>query len=60
MGPSVAGSDSFTLVYTESINNMALCALYMCRMQDAVSSLEMLRWPGLSRDRDIILRMGFL
>ena len=40
MGPSVAGSDALTLVYTECINNMALCALYMCRMQDAVSSLE--------------------
>jgi len=40
LGPSVAGSDALTIVYTESINNMALCALYMCRMQDAVSFLE--------------------
>jgi tetratricopeptide (TPR) repeat protein len=40
MGPSVAGSEALTVVYAECVNNMALCALYQCRMQDAVDFLE--------------------
>jgi tetratricopeptide (TPR) repeat protein len=40
MGPTVAGSETPTIVYTECTNNMALCYLYTCRMKDAVETLE--------------------
>ncbi len=40
MGPTVAGSETPNIVYSECMNNMSLCALYTCRMKDAVSLLE--------------------
>lgn len=40
LGPSVVGSEALTVVYAECANNMSLCALYTCRMQDAVDFLE--------------------
>lgn len=40
MGPTVAGNETLSVVYTECINNMALSALYMCRMEEAIDLLE--------------------
>jgi tetratricopeptide (TPR) repeat protein len=40
MGPTVAGSESHHVLYSECINNIALCALYTCRMGDAIEYLE--------------------
>ena len=40
MGPTVAGTETATIVYTECINNMALCALYTCQMKEAVQLFE--------------------
>lgn len=40
IGPVVAGTETPTIVYTECLNNMALCCLYTCRMKDAVDGLE--------------------
>lgn len=40
MGPTVAGTETSTIVYTECLNNLALCYLYTCRMKDAVDTLE--------------------
>lgn len=42
LGPSVAGMDPPTTIYSECVNNLALCWLYSCRMKDAVSMLESL------------------
>jgi tetratricopeptide (TPR) repeat protein len=40
MGPTVAGSETHHVLYSECINNIALCALYTCRMGDAIRYLE--------------------
>lgn len=40
MGPTVAGGESSSTLYSECINNMSLCALYTCRMKDAIQLLE--------------------
>lgn len=40
VGPAVAATESPTVIYTECINNMALCCLYSCRMNEAVELLE--------------------
>ena len=40
MGPTVAGSETHHVLYSECINNIALCALYTCRMGDAIQYLE--------------------
>jgi tetratricopeptide (TPR) repeat protein len=40
VGPSIAQSLSASTLYHESINNMALCNLYMCNMKEAVDLLE--------------------
>jgi tetratricopeptide (TPR) repeat protein len=40
LGPSVAGCGAMTEIYTECVNNMALCALYECRMHEAVDLIE--------------------
>jgi hypothetical protein len=40
MGPIVVGCETPSIVYSECINNMALCGLYTCRMNDAVELLE--------------------
>lgn len=42
IGPSVVGVAPHAALFNECINNMALCALYSCRMRDAVSLLESL------------------
>jgi tetratricopeptide (TPR) repeat protein len=40
MGPTVAGSESPNILYSECINNLSLCCLYTCRMKDAIQFLE--------------------
>ena len=40
MGPIVVGCETPSIVYSECINNMALCGLYSCRLNDAVELLE--------------------
>lgn len=40
MGSGVVGIDTTNALYSECINNLALCSLYTCRMQDAVNLLE--------------------
>ena len=42
VGPSVVGVAPHANLFSECINNMALCALYTCRMREAVSLLESL------------------
>ena len=39
-GPSIINFEASNTVYSECINNMALCSLYTCQMKDAVSLLE--------------------
>ena len=40
IGPAVAGFDAPNELYSECVNNMALCCLYTCRMKDAIGYLE--------------------
>lgn len=40
VGPIVAGCDSAASMYSECMNNLSLCSLYTCQMQDAVAFLE--------------------
>lgn len=40
LGPSVVSFEAPNVIYSECVNNMALCSLYTCKMKDAVSLLE--------------------
>jgi tetratricopeptide (TPR) repeat protein len=40
MGPTVVGSETHHVLFSECINNIALCALYTCRMGNAIQYLE--------------------
>lgn len=40
MGPTVLRADAYSSLLSNCWNNMALCALYTCRMQDAVKMME--------------------
>lgn len=42
VGPSVVGVASHASLFNECINNMAICALYTCRMLEAVTLMESL------------------
>jgi tetratricopeptide (TPR) repeat protein len=40
MGSSIAASEAPNVLYSEAINNMAICHLYLCNMKEAVGLLE--------------------
>jgi tetratricopeptide (TPR) repeat protein len=40
VGPSIAGCEPANTLYNESINNLALSHLYMCKLKDAIDLLE--------------------
>eukprot|EP00535_Pseudo-nitzschia_heimii_P008298 CAMPEP_0197190632 /NCGR_PEP_ID=MMETSP1423-20130617/22031_1 /TAXON_ID=476441 /ORGANISM="Pseudo-nitzschia heimii, Strain UNC1101" /LENGTH=544 /DNA_ID=CAMNT_0042643057 /DNA_START=20 /DNA_END=1654 /DNA_ORIENTATION=+ len=40
LGPGFAGCEEPSVLYNDAVNNAALCNLYMCRLGDAVASLE--------------------
>eukprot|EP00980_Cylindrotheca_fusiformis_P006263 scaffold1340_cov122-Cylindrotheca_fusiformis.AAC.6 len=40
MGTGVVGIDATNILYSECVNNLALCSLYTCEMKDAVNLLE--------------------
>lgn len=42
LGPSIMTCEAPNVLYSEAINNMALCHLYMCNMKEAVDLLEKL------------------
>ena len=42
MGPTIAGCDAPNKVYSDCVNNIALCHLYTCRMNEAVQHMEAL------------------
>jgi tetratricopeptide (TPR) repeat protein len=42
VGPSVVGVAPHATLFNECINNMAICALYTCRMPEAVNLMESL------------------
>ena len=42
LGPTFAGCEAPSVLYNEAVNNASLCNQYMCKMNDAVASLESL------------------
>ena len=42
MGPVVVGSESHHALFSEAINNIALCNLYRCKLDEAIDCIETL------------------